>query len=1481
MTKNIFYDPKHLYFEFGDFTLEDDDVGLFFLSTNTAMLAIALIAHYGKWRNRYTYNLSAQEKPRLNDTDFDKVTEIVDLALHELTMDATEYLAKMAKSLEEIEFTMKGNRANTTTDKVVKWFISKPPTPTTASPNPSFTSDVQGVHEYKTTTGALMGMGEIMGTALLDDLDINPFPNIFGQESKLDKLNSRAETIAYTATSTLNWLKGDWFDLMSYFAASFREGTWSNLNWLSQKTFFKMTQDSLNDTSALFGADKPYLNLIVENLIEKRFYLARFYALITNNKIIKWTGLKPATPGTFSPNPTLTQSDTLELEMPQEVIDIRDRINDIAGNSNEINHSLSESHWTFKHILARISKSGQIANEMPKPLIGEAGISTNDSVFVTRQLDDSKVTLSESLITAFLLSNGQASYIALMKDELIAIATTLGSPIRDLLEYIGQGLNLNAFGSPAVTGIPHLIRSAWFQGGDIQIRDGNSFFDQIAKKVLSVTVNPRVTADVNLNESGLTVINQVVPATVTVQNNVPMPTIHNELKQVINVDACCDDGTSNTPTDPVDPTDPNSPDQSPYSPIIPPKLVPIIVQPDNHNELEILKVAQRNGACGYYYYRSRQGMAFLIAIDELLDPITQLVTAYGPKWAANYLKESFPKKEIFAGVYLEKMSTTVLEKVLLLAGVVFELAISLNLALDYVVERMGIMGEQLACSITDNLTEDTVMDGNFFYSSWANKLISGGFEPTLARAIGNFLRDYVNWGGYEAGHSLEANFADFVQYCPCLETPELNNPCDMASNQLINEIPDGFFASSPFRGTDGLISWVDNANGASVHVLRVEGNVICVTQYFTKVTIEDPFTTTGYTEIPIENIVGVSDVWIKRLNIRTFEYGPSNADIVWIDHSVLPGEYTPFTDLGAITLPNGERRLGQWTWEKGTILDGSVSKDCIIVKGFLGVKAPTGEPVHSVLNNSPRTIDSNDLIYLDVISIAIKVYYEDGTTPPSNNSPFNVTPSGNNYTANWANVVVPNGASVTLKANDVTMPYTGNNVTGQFDPTQGVTLVLLVSQNNANGSVTTTTYTQVINPIVAPKSFSVSLERTDAWYYYLDLSESGIDEGDSYMLLVNGYLADSATYGALPTQLSEYVGLLTFQLTVTKVNGAVYGLSKEVDKPAYDPCNGQPVSLGDIIITRQAHSEIVNVSFTIDPNVDTMEIYNDNSLVAINSNNVNTGLSRGYEHVIKAVVHRYGSLECKAEKTVTYNMPILQYMYMVTGKRQYDLVNPIAKGIVLQKQPVTVNAGMYWYLPLFNGAIIALSEQNQYGEWISILDIEFLARPNDVDDDLLASAGSEDYALTLMYQGTGATANPVLPSGDIWLKLKEYQGMPVGIATPLQIVTDLQGLYRRVIGTGSQWVSHTLPLPNHPDMYYYDTPLSGNYMSFQFNTDKAVLSVLCGVFSLNNWSLVTTFYLQDLRSMRVGNAVVVGGYKFSGITLSADCTVTVIEVGLV
>lgn len=218
MKKNIYYNARDLYFQFDNFTpIEEDDCGLYFLSSNTVMMCLSFLQHYGKWRNRYTYDLSVQEKQRLSEEDFDLITEIVDQGIKELMADA-------CKSLEEIEFTLKHMLTLFSSNKQLHWFIDKPPEPDEINGNPGLVRSIYKSNlEYNIILDAgnqdnpgnnqLWGLGELLAKAFLkyEDSNFEPQkdPSIV-VKSLLEASNGKSlEEIEYTLKTLLTLLGKD------------------------------------------------------------------------------------------------------------------------------------------------------------------------------------------------------------------------------------------------------------------------------------------------------------------------------------------------------------------------------------------------------------------------------------------------------------------------------------------------------------------------------------------------------------------------------------------------------------------------------------------------------------------------------------------------------------------------------------------------------------------------------------------------------------------------------------------------------------------------------------------------------------------------------------------------------------------------------------------------------------------------------------------------------------------------------------------------------------------------------------------------------------------------------------------------------------------------------------------------------------------------------------------------------------------------
>lgn len=1406
MPEKIFYDGRQLYFEFKQFTLDGETTGIYFLSSNTAMLCRNFLLKYGYWKNRYTYDLSKRDMLRLNDADMAIINDIIDLAIQELTMDATEELGKMAKSLQEIEFTLKNNRANSTSDKVVKWFGDKPLPPSDVNSNPYYESQVQGNFEYKNPNGTF-----------------TPMTNVFFD--------------FFTWVKTGVWLAG-----------------------------------------------------ILEQLTEVRWYIARFYALITNNKNIKYFGTKTAMPTTDLPSPVIAQTDVLSI--PQEIADISLKLNDLVDGTNQIKDKISLGELALtqishgiRYLYTRFSKSKQIVNAWPMPESGAID-APNDSVFDKRNNDDTETTITEAIILGLVNPLDNNSYFGTMSENLGFISSTLSGQIRLAIEYIGKAFNLSPIGSPNQYGFINAFLSAFFTAGNPEIRDGNGFLDQIARKQTTVNVNPNVTAKVDLNESGLTINNNVVPATVTINNQVQTPTIHNELKQVINVDACCDDNTpvkdpvtGNYP--PIDPTDPKSPTTAPNitkDPFVVPKVDPTKVPA---NQVQILRAKAKNAYCGYIYYSFTQFEGFLKSVDELLEPLSQLWLWFGGTWVGKYIIEKFNTLTIgfgkvldtingnpitSKGVSIAKVGAVNLEKV----GTFYFALQELNITIDVMIEQTAIMKNQIACEATGAGYEDTTADGTYFYSSTANYLLNAGFTDEVSKLWGGFMKDFIDFGYYDAYFDKfgEVPYSDYEKYCPCPnQVPDPVDPVD-----------------PPFNGGNPMTNTYANVN-------TVDGKPVfwSTCEYF-RLVDSQPFRSTP----EYSSFYGRNTVFGFQQQFYVNEIHP----IIGSSYQYISKILECF-DIAIYFQLEGVNQ----GWIKQTGVDSpSLSPIRITHKGWTQ-QSDTSFTCHVLFDISAYVIGETvarggeNTRYRVRLCPSIRYTYtatKPVVLPSGVTTPFSVTPNNGAYTANWSNVTVPVGATVLLKANGVNVPHSNAIANGTYDPVVGSNLVLSIATYNQDGSITTTEYKYTIDPITPPNSFTAQLERIESWAYYLDLTNAGITANDSYTLTINGLYANADTYGIIPLQLQDYVGLLTFEIVVTTANNGNYTLTTTVDKPVYDPCNGSPVNVSDLRLVRQPYSSLIDVSFTPSSEVDRIEVYDNGTQAFANSSNGQVYLDRGIAHIIKAVVHKYGALDCKAEISATYAMPNLEFVkrsqdyYSVMGGwacRQFDLVNPIAYGLNLNKQvniPAT-NGSEYWYVPSIAGTNqpLPLYTPNQYGDWVFSLGVERIVYDTNGNDSYFY--GENDGVLAFGFLTTAPLAITSRPNGDIWLRLEEFYGTPVINQTPTTLVTDLQGLYRRVVGSGlNYWATdNSQILSNHPDLYTYTSQQGVRYLSFAFNTPKQVVSVLCGVFSLNDWSLITTFYLQGLNTLRVGNVVAVGGYKFNGITLPANTLVTVIEVGLV
>ena len=241
----IKYTSKELYFEYDNFTPFDDDTcGVFFLSSNTVMLCIALLTHYGKWRNRYSHDLNKPLPDNITDSEFKEIVRIVDRAIGELMADCE--IKQISHSMREIEYTLKHLLNKLTDETEIKFFIEKPAEPpidaTTGEWDLTVNNTISSPGMSVFTVGSLLennSITDVLKIATLDDGTIQ-FPDInpFNLESKLDQI--RADITE--AKDTHYW-----------FAKAFYGGPLADLYPFGEQTFFARFSGTFNKEIPLTG----------------------------------------------------------------------------------------------------------------------------------------------------------------------------------------------------------------------------------------------------------------------------------------------------------------------------------------------------------------------------------------------------------------------------------------------------------------------------------------------------------------------------------------------------------------------------------------------------------------------------------------------------------------------------------------------------------------------------------------------------------------------------------------------------------------------------------------------------------------------------------------------------------------------------------------------------------------------------------------------------------------------------------------------------------------------------------------------------------------------------------------------------------------------------------------------------------------------------------------------------------------------------
>lgn len=197
----IKYNAKDLYFQLSYFDISGNDpVGVYVLSSNTAMMCRAFLLHYGKWRNRYTYDLNNISKPQLSQADYNTICDIVDWGIFELAQDSFPILESIAHSLHELQITHKKQYALQSNNKVIKWTQDAPLKPVLPDTNSQMTLLDTSLWEWLAPSGVRLGIGDMVGKALLNDGSGAVISNNIAVTSKLDTIDRIATKLTELAS---------------------------------------------------------------------------------------------------------------------------------------------------------------------------------------------------------------------------------------------------------------------------------------------------------------------------------------------------------------------------------------------------------------------------------------------------------------------------------------------------------------------------------------------------------------------------------------------------------------------------------------------------------------------------------------------------------------------------------------------------------------------------------------------------------------------------------------------------------------------------------------------------------------------------------------------------------------------------------------------------------------------------------------------------------------------------------------------------------------------------------------------------------------------------------------------------------------------------------------------------------------------------------------------------------------------------------
>lgn len=594
----------------------------------------------------------------------------------------------------------------------------------------------------------------------------------------------------------------------------------------------------------------------------------------------------------------------------------------------------SELVVTMKHILGLFASHKQVVWRLPRPTEQAPNISAvGTNPFEVRDTTDTYTTIADMLDGALYkrdISN-PLMRIPYIKDMAFDLAL-LPVRLRDGFNALLSCFSMSGVGFTTVFAYTMNDNGEWN-------RDAGSYLRKISNKEFTTNVNvsPRITAEVDMNESGLTINNQIT---------VPVPTV-----QVINnVDACCSDVTKPvdppvdppsggyTPIDPTRPVSPTNPTNQPYKPIIP--IVP--------NQL------QRNGACGFVWFVGNHLADYLEWIFSVRTYITPLVVTSGLTVAIGWLRDNWFGKAIADTVWLDKMVDYQLRILVNCIAVI-------DLVPNVMVGIMRIKIDELACDLPDSTNPSNA-------SFWITFIGMDGFPVTASavarQALEMIVQQYIENAMYDA-LNRQFDYNSYEQYCPC--EIDLIDPCI------------GLTAMA-FGQPHSVVSYPFYVSGESnVPLPPVYSETFAINQGYIQITQAFPYIANPLINVTTEDIIGVFDVFVDVFDVDGL--GGNPIPITRPDLG-LDGIYGGMTIPESNNLYRSNVRFSNWTYR----IEGGVLYVCVTLKTYT-----TGQPELTELTN---TLTGGNL----AVVLKPRIYINDPVTLPPIDPSFGIgSPFTNNH----------------------------------------------------------------------------------------------------------------------------------------------------------------------------------------------------------------------------------------------------------------------------------------------------------------------------------------------------------------------------------------------------------------------------------------------------------------------------------------------------